>query len=169
VATATPQAASAAAGPLDLVPFNDPQGRFSIAAPNDWSRNDKPQTLFGNGVVGFRDPSARAQVDVAVDTATRAVSPELYSASMELAMLQQVPGYASEQVQPGNTSGNPSLRRLFTFMQRDSGGQDHQARGFQVTVVKGSTPYIISGTAPAEQFQGYIATFDRIVESFRFS
>jgi hypothetical protein len=165
----TPPSAGSTTGPINLAPFNDPQGRFSIGAPNDWTRTEKPQTLFGSGVVAFRDPNARAQVDVAVDGSTRAVSPELYSASMELAMQQQVPGYASEQVQPGSTSGNPSLRRLFTFTQRDAAGQEHQARGFQVTVVKGSTPYIISGSAPAEQFQGYSAMFDRIVESFRFS
>jgi hypothetical protein len=168
-AAATPPAAATAAGATSLAPWSDPQGRFSISAPTDWARADKPHTLFGSGVVGFHDPAQRAEVDVAVDSATRAVSPELYSASIELAMQQQVPGYASEQVQPGSTSGNPSLRRVFTFTQKDAVGQDHQARGFQVTVVKGSTPYIISGSAPAEQFQQYSATFDEIVETFRFS
>jgi len=120
-------------------------------------------------MVQFRDPSGRAEANVAVDTSTRAVSPELYAASMELAMQQQVPGYASEQVQPASTAGNPSIRRIFTFTQRDASGQDHQARGFQVTLVKGSTPYIISGSAPADQYAQYSPTFDRIVESFRFS
>jgi hypothetical protein len=38
-----------------------------------------------------------------------------------------------------------------------------------VTVVKGSTPYIISGSAPAEQFQQFSSTFDQMVETFRFS
>jgi hypothetical protein len=156
------------AGP-GLVAWSDPQGRFSIAAPPDWARVDQPQALFGSGVVQFRDPSGRAEVEVAVDTSTRAVSPELYAASIELAMQQQVPGYASEQVLPGNTAGNPSIRRVFTFTQHDASGQDHQARGFQATVVKGSTPYVISGSAPADQYQQYTPTFDRIVESFRFS
>ncbi len=84
-------------------------------------------------------------------------------------MQQQVPGYASEQVLPVTAAGNPSIRRVFTFTQRDAAGQDHQARGFQVTIVKGATPYVISGSAPADQFQQYNPTFDRIVQSFRFS
>ena len=161
--TPTPIPASA------LTAWNDPQGRFTISAPQDWTRTDNPPTLFGSGVVGFRDPGALAELSVAVDSAAKAVSPELYSASMDLAMQQQMPGYAGEQVMPGNTSGNPSLRRVFTFTQKDAAGRDHQARGFQVTVVKGSTPYIISGSAPAEQYEQYSTTFDQIVQTFRFS
>jgi len=120
-------------------------------------------------VVEFLDASGRAEVDVAVDTSARVVSPELYAASMELAMQQQIPGYASEQIQPGTTAGIPSVRRLFTFTEREASGQDHQARGFQVTLVKGSTPYIVSGSSPAEEFQRFSPTFERMVESFRFS
>lgn len=165
-AAATPVAKPAAS---DLVTWTDPQGRFSLAAPADWITAPQPQSLFGTSVVEFRDPSGRAEVDVAVDTNTKAVSPELYAASMELAMQQQVPGYASEQVVPGTTAGSPSVRRVFTFTQRDANGQDHQARGFQVTVIKGSTPYIVSGSSPAEQFQQFSPSFDRMVESFRFS
>ncbi len=173
--TATPILAAATTEPgqsqpaADLVRWQDPQGRFSIGAPADWARADQPQSLVGTGVVEFHDPSGRAEADVAVDDATTALSPELYAASLELAMQQQVAGYASEQVVPGTTDGNPSVRRVFTFTQRDAAGQQHQARGFQLTIVKGSTPYIISGSAPTEQYQQFSATFDRIVESFRFS
>src|SRR5205085_12417423 len=120
-------------------------------------------------VVELGDPSARAKVDVAVNTTTKAVSTELYAASMELAMQQKVPGYASEQVVPGSTSGSPSVRRVFTFTQRDANGQDHQARGFQLAVVKGSTPYLISASAPADQFDSFSPAFDAMVQSFRFS
>ena len=84
-------------------------------------------------------------------------------------MQQQVPGYASEQVTPGVIAGAPSVRRVFTFTQRDASGGEYQARGFQVTLVKGSTPYIISGSAPADQFQQYSGTFDQMVDAFRFS
>jgi hypothetical protein len=164
--TATPVAKPAAS---DLVTWTDPQGRFSLGAPADWITAPQPQSLFGTSVVEFVDPSGRAEVDVAVDTNTKAVSPELYAASMELAMQQQVPGYASEQVVPGTTAGSPSVRRVFTFTERDANGQDHQARGFQVTIIKGSTPYIVSGSSPAEQFQQFSPSFDRMVESFRFS
>jgi len=165
VAAATRQAVPA----QTLVAWRDPQGRFSISAPADWPTADQAQALFGTGVVQFHDPSGQAEVDVAVDTSTKVVSPELYAASMEISMQQQVPGYASEQVLPTATSNNPSIRRVFTFTQRDASGRDFQARGFQVTVLKGSTPYIISGSAPAEQFQQYDATFDQMVETFRFS
>jgi hypothetical protein len=171
-AAAKPNAAvSPVAAPAadSLVTWSDPQGRFTLQAPSDWTIAPQPQSLFGTSVVEFRDPSGRAEVDVAVDTNTKAVSPELYAASMELAMQQQVPGYATEQVLPGSTAGNPSVRRLFTFTERDANGQDHQARGFQVTLVKGSTPYIVSGSSPAEQFEQFSPTFDRMVESFRFS
>jgi hypothetical protein len=163
--TPTPSASAS----VPLVPWTDPQGRFSIGAPAGWSRVDNPQSLVGTSVVEFHDPSGRAQVDVAVDSSERAVSPELYAASLELAMQHQVPGYASEQIVPGATAGSPSVQRVFTFTQRDSAGQDHQARGFQTAVVKGSTPYLISGTAPADQYQQFGPTFDQIVESFRFS
>lgn len=152
-----------------LVNWNDPQGRFSIGAPPDWTAATQPQSVVGNGIVQFHDPTGRAEADVAVDTANQAVSPELYAAKLELAMQQQVPGYAGEQVVPGTTSGSPSIERVFTFTQKDASGQDHQARGFQLVVVKGSTPYVISASAPAEQYQQFSPTFDRILASFKFS
>ena len=160
---------ASADGSSDLAMWKDPQGRFAIGRAADWSAVDEPQSLFGTSVVEFRDMSGRAEIDVAVDGSTKAVSPELYAASMELAMRQQVPGYASEQVQPSATAGSPSVRRVYTFTQRDASGQDHQARGFQVTLVKGSTPYIIAGSAPAAQFQEFSPTFDQMVQSFQFS
>ena len=42
-------------------------------------------------------------------------------------------------------------------------------RTLQVTIVKGSTPYVISDSAPADQYQQYSGVFDQMVESFRFS
>jgi hypothetical protein len=165
----TPAALAQAGSAAELVAWRDPQGRFTLSAPSDWVRAPQPLSLFGTSVVQFHDPSAQAELDVAVDGTARAVSPELYAASMELAMQQQVPGYAAEQTSPGSTSGNPSVRRVYTFTQRDAAGNDNQARGFQVAVVKGSTPYLISASAPADQFQAFSATFDQMVENFRFS
>jgi hypothetical protein len=155
--------------PQALVAWRDPQGRFSLSAPTDWARSQPPQSLFGTSVVQFRDPSVQAELNVAVDGGAKTPSPELFAATMELLMQQQVPGYAAEQTRPGSTGGNPSIRRVFTFTQRDAAGNDNQARGFQVAVVKGSTPYIISGSAPAEQFEAFSETFDQMVETFRFS
>jgi hypothetical protein len=162
-------AAAAAAAPL--VAWRDPQGRFSLSAPADWATAEHVQALFGvgTGLVQFRDPSGRARLDVAVDSAASAVSPELYSASLELALQQQVPGYAAELTQEATIGGSPSLRRVFTFTQRNAAGQDHQARGFQLTLVNGSTPYLISGSAPADQFASAGPTLDQMAESFRFS
>ncbi len=164
VATPPTPAASAA-----LQTWNDPQARFSVAAPPDWNRVDQPQALFGTAAVEFHDTSGRASLGVAVDSQGRAVSPELYAASMELNMQQQVPGYALEQVVPGSTAGNPSIRRTFTFTQKDASGRDLNVRAFQVTVLKGSTPYIITAYAPADQFAQFSPVFDQIVDSFRFS
>ena len=159
----------APAGSAALQTWNDPQARFSVAAPPDWNRVDQPQALFGTAAVEFHDTSGRASLGVAVDSQGRAVSPELYAASMELNMQQQVPGYALEQVVPGSTAGNPSIRRTFTFTQKDASGRDLNVRAFQVTVLKGSTPYIITAYAPADQFAQFSPVFDQIVDSFRFS
>jgi len=173
-ATSVVGATSAAGGTAapsgaGLTVWRDPQGRFTISAPVDWVRAEAPQALVGEAVVEFREPSQRASVGVAVDSSGRAVSAELYAASLELAMQQQVPGYAVEQVLPGNTSGSPSIRRQFTFTQKDGSGSEVTARGFQITVLRGSTPFIIAGSAPAADFQDFSATFDRIAETFRFS
>jgi hypothetical protein len=169
VAASTGAAQARASATPTLVAWRDPQGRFSLGAPVDWARSPQPVSLFGTSVVQFRDPTVQAELDVAVDSGSRAPSPELYAATMEIAMQQQVPGYAAEQTLPGSTGGNPSVRRVFTFTQRDAAGSDNQARGFQVAVVKGSTPYIISGSAPAEEFLSFSTTFDQMVETFRFS
>jgi len=168
-ATPGPRATAQIGAAQTLVAWRDPQGRFSLSAPTEWVTLPQPQSLFGTGIVQFSDPSGRAELNVAVDNVSKAVSPELYAATMEIAMQQQVPGYAGEQFVPGSTSGQPSVRRVFTFTQRDAAGHDRQARSVQVTVLKGSTPYIISGSAPAEQFQQYQPTFDQMVQTFRFS
>jgi hypothetical protein len=151
-----------------LVTWRDPQGRFSIGAPSGWETLNSPTVMFGTGVVGFRDAQGgRAQLDVAVDTSTRAVSPELYAASMELAM-QQVPGYALDSVQPGTTAGNPSVRRVFSQTRKDPSGQDYTARGFQLAIVRGSTAYVLSAFAPATNYAEYGPTFERMLDSLAF-
>ncbi|MGI9147949.1 MAG: hypothetical protein ACR2IK_15580 [Chloroflexota bacterium] len=164
VALATQAGASSA-----LVEWRDPQGRFTLSAPDDWVQSQPPVSMFGTSVVQFRDPSAVAELDISVDSATRAVSPELYAAIIDIAMQQQVPGYAAEQTLPGSTAGNPSVHRVFTFTQRDAAGSETQARGFQVALVKGSTPYLISGSAPADQFSTFDPMFEQMLERFRFS
>lgn len=169
-AAASPVAAASTttqAGQLQT--WNDPQARFSIGAPADWKAADQPQALFGTPAVEFRDASGRASLGVAVDSNGRAVSPELYAAGMEIAMGQQVPGYALENVVPGSTAGQPSVRRTFTFTQKDASGREMNARAFQVTVLKGQTPYIITASAPADQFPQFSDAFDQMVESFRFT
>jgi hypothetical protein len=165
----TPEPAGSMIAPI-LVVWRDPQGRFSVSAPTDWATAEHAQALFGvgSGVVQFRDASGRSELDIAVDSQANAVSPELYSASVELALQQHVPGYTAEQTLPENVSGSPSIRRVFTFTQRDASGLDYQARGFQVTVVNGTTPYVISGSAPADQFQAASVTFEQMVATFRF-
>src|SRR5437667_195313 len=60
---ATPGATAAG----NLTTWRDPQGRFTIGAPSDWSPSEQPQTLFGTGVVAFHDPSGRAELNVSVD------------------------------------------------------------------------------------------------------
>ena len=168
-ATAGPlTATNATAGPTVLVRWTDGQGRFSIGAPAGWQTLDAPPAMFGTGVVGFREPSGQAELDVSVDTTTRAVSPELYAASMELAM-QQAPGYALDSVQPGTTAGNPSVKRVFSQTRRDAAGRDYPARGFQVAIVRGSTAYVLSASSPADRYAAYASTFERMVDSLAFS
>jgi hypothetical protein len=155
-------------GAAGLVTWRDPQGRFSIGGPTGWETVNAPPVMFGTGVVGFRDPGGQAELDVAVDTTTRAVSPELYAASMELAM-QQVPGYALDSVQPGTTAGNPSVRRVFSQTRQDADGRDYTARGFQLAIVRGSTAYIVSAFAPAQRYAEFGSTFERVLDSLAFS
>lgn len=158
------------ASAASLTTWQDPQGRFAIGVPAGWSVVDSPQALVGTAVVEFRDASGQGELDVAVDSAAHAVSPELYAASIELAMQQQVPGYAAEQSLPIGVAGTAGFRRVFTFTQRDASGNEHQARGLQVVVLKGSTPYVIAASAPAELFQNqYGGVFQQMVDSFRFS
>jgi hypothetical protein len=154
-------------GSSGLVTWRDPQGRFSIGAPPDWPTLDAPPAMFGTGVVGFRDRGGLADLTVAVDTATRAVSPELYAASMELAM-QQVPGYALDGVQPGTTGGNPSVRRVFSQTRQDPSGRDYTAHGLQVAIVRGATAYVVAAFAPADQYPQFSPTFERMLDSLAF-
>jgi hypothetical protein len=171
VATAAQPGGAAGQTPsaAGLMTWRDAQGRFSIGAPPGWETLNAPQAMFGSGVVGFRDPQGQgqAELEVAVDTSTRAVSPELYAASMELAM-QQVPGYALDSVQPGTTAGNPSVRRVFSQTRQDADGHDYTARGFQVAIVRGSTAYVVSAFAPAQRYAEYSATFERMLDSLAF-
>ncbi len=157
-----------AAAPQALTTWRDPQGRFSFGMPGGWTRADPPQALAGTPSVEFRDPSQRASLSVASEPTARAVSPELYAASLEIAMQQNVPGYATEQVVPSTLAGNPSVRRQFTFMQRDGSGQERLARAVQVTVLQGSTPFIITGSAPATDFAEFSGAFDASIDTFRF-
>src|SRR5438128_7553357 len=124
---------ASADGSSDLAMWKDPQGRFAIGRAADWSTVDEPQSLFGTSVVEFRDMSGRAEIDVAVDGSAKAVSPELYAASMELAMRQQARGYASEQVQPGATAGSASLPRAYILTPRHARATARQARALQAS------------------------------------
>jgi hypothetical protein len=156
--------AAAQVSPAGFAVWRDPQGRFSIGAPRDWQTLDAPPSMFGTGVVGFRDPGGRAELDLAVDSAARAVSPELYAASMELTM-QQLPGYALESIQPGTTAGSPSIKRVFTQTRQDAAGRDYTARGFQIALLRGSTAYVVSAFAPAPEYAQVGPTLDRMVDS----
>jgi hypothetical protein len=84
-------------------------------------------------------------------------------------MQQQVPGYALENVLPGTTAGQPSIRRTYTFTQRDSAGHQLQARALEVVVLKGQTAYIITGAAPTDLFAQVSPIFNQMLDSFRFS
>lgn len=147
--------------------WNDDQGRFRLARPTNWLTTAEPPVEFGSGIIAFIDPTAQAEFVVAVDTETQTVSPELYAARMELAM-QNVSGYALESVFPGVTAGNPSMRRNFVLQQRDASGRALNARGFQITVLRGNTPYILGASAPATAFAQFAPVFEQIVSTFQF-
>ena len=65
--------------------------------------------------------------------------------------------------------GDPDLRSAGARLNVAVEGRLGRIAGLQVAIVKGSTPYIISATAPAEQYDQYSATFNQMVGSFRFS
>jgi hypothetical protein len=163
----TPDASSLPSTPAGFAVWADSQGRFVLAAPADWRIRGAPNAEFGSGVVGFRDPSGQAEIIVAVDSDTQAVSPELYAARMDIAM-QGIRGYASEGIEFGIIARSPSLRRNFSVTQRDSTGREVTLRGFQVAVLNGKTPYILAASAPAVQYKQFERTFEQIVSTFSF-
>lgn len=145
----------------------DKEGRFRVSAPGEWRVSEAPETDFGTGVVAFRDPSSQAEMTVAVDTENQGVSPELYAAKLELAM-QRLPGYAMEQMVPTTTAGNPSVRRTFVVDSRDAQGRTITVRGFQLAVLRGLQPYVLTAAAPAETYQQFGPTLDRMAATFSF-
>lgn len=154
------------AGPsLDLATWTDPNGRFTIGAPSTWQTVQSPTALAGQGIVGFRDPTGAAELDVAIDQISEPMSAELYAAHLDVAM-QQVPGYALQSVQPGTTSNVPSLRRDFTLTQTSGQSSSSAARGFQITFTQGTQAYVIDGTAPPQQYDSFSPTFDAMVAAF---
>ena len=157
--------------PVPLVTYRDPQGRFTIGAPSEWQSVAPAQALFSLGTAAFegRDPTGAADVGISVDTGTKAISPELYAATLELTMQSQVPDYASEAALPSAASANPAIKRVFTFRERDSAGRDRQARAIQVVVLKGQTPYLITAVATTDAFASLNPTFDAMIASFQFS
>lgn len=170
-ATLTPQPSTGPGAPRPTVPegyarWSDQQGRFSLAAPSAWQTQTAPPAEFGTGVVAFRDPSGQAEFSVAVDTNTQVASPELYAAKLDIAM-QRIPGYAQEAIVPGLIGNTPTLRRDFSVSQR-VGGRETTATGFQVAVLRGRTPYILTATAPTDQFQRFSPTFEQMLDSFAF-
>lgn len=151
-----------AAPPAGFARWTDAQGRFTLAAPGDWQVRAAPPAAFGSGVVAFRDPTGRAEVVVAVDDEATVVSPELYAARMDLAM-QRAPGYALESVFPGVLGNTPSLRRNFSVTQRSGA-----TRGFQVAALRGTTPFILSASAPRAEYPAFERTLEQILGSFQF-
>lgn len=165
--TPTPAPAAKDALPKDYEFWADSQGRFRIARPSAWQASVNPQAAFGAGIVAFREPGGVAELVVSVDEDAQVISPELYSARMEIAM-QGVRGYALETVLPGITAGSPSHRRTFVLQQRDATGAFTQARGFQIVVIRGGTPYIVSASAPSATYERFGPVFDQIVETLSF-
>ena len=153
-----------------LVVWQDPQGRFSVSAPADgagqpasrcsaWApawwcsatRPDEPSsTCRSTARLGRSRPSCtRRRSRSRSSSRCRATPPKECCPKARLATRPR-----------DGSSPSPSATRQ---------ARDHQARGFQVTVVKGSIPYIISGSAPTELFQQNSSTFDQMVETFQFS
>ena len=153
--------------PASFTLFTDAQGRFTIAAPSDWQVIRTPPVEFGQGVVGFRDPTGRADLTVAIDSEARVPSPELYAARIDLAM-QQLTGYALESVVPGQMADSASVRRNYSVTQRDSTGRAFEPRGFQVTLVRGVTTHVLTGAAPKGDYAAFDRVFSQILETLSF-
>lgn len=163
----TPAPMAQPSPPPGFTTWSDPQGRFRIDVPTGWAVVSDPPAEFGNGLVAARSPDGRAEIVLSVDTGTQVVSPELYAAKMELAM-QDLPGYALETIVPGTTSGSPSLRRNFTLTQRTADGQSVTARGFQVAVLRGKTPYVLTALAPSTAYASFQSAFEQAAASVAF-
>jgi hypothetical protein len=147
--------------------WRDPSGSFKVTAPPGWRIKQSPDVEFGTGLVSFTDPTGKAEFALAADPSANAASPELYAAKMDIAM-QQVPGYALDNIEPGNIGSAPTLRRNFTLQKRTDNGQTVNTRAFQVAVLRGTTAYILYGEAPATDFPTFESQLNQIVRSFTF-
>lgn len=165
--------------PSDYAIWRDAQGRFSVAAPREWNARSSPQVEFGKGVAGFGEPNGKAEVTVAVDAENQVPSAELYAARMDIAMERtfctrmegdvcRSTGYSLDALIPSFTADQPSLRRNYTTTRRDAFGREVVTKGFQLTVLKGRTPYVVTGTSAAADYPRFEATFDQILNSFSF-
>ena len=153
--------------PAGYAVWTDTQGRFTIAIPSDWKVGQQPTAEFGTGIVAFKDPTGVGQLIVAQDPQAQAVSPELYAAKMEIQM-ENADGYALDTVVPGMIGNSPSLRRNYSVNQKNAAGQQVTVKGFQLTVLRGKVPYILTASAPANQYDSFAQTFDQIVGTFTF-
>ncbi len=171
VVAVTPTRAPATAAadptpPVGMAAYDDPSGRFRLAVPRDWRTVASPRAAFGTGVVAFASPDGTAELLVSADQSAEAISPELYAAKMELAM-EKAPGYALQALVPETSAGGPAIRRTFTVRQQGTAGVEQVEAAFQLVLLRGSTPWVLEASAPADRFSTVAPTLDAMAASFR--
>ncbi|MEJ3652372.1 hypothetical protein WEH80_05155 [Actinomycetes bacterium KLBMP 9759] len=145
--------------------YTDPDGRFRLVPPPDWVVDTSGQQ---ETAVRFVDPEPTlttagpkaANVNVYVVAAGIDLTKTVLGTRRELG---GVPGYERLVDEPATLhDGTPAHVFGGTFTDRQSGVE---LRNLQVYAVRGGTTIVATGTAPAESWSSYEATFTTTVHS----
>lgn len=144
---------------------SDGQG-IALLVPTGWNRTDMPVTEVGQGIVEFRDSAGKAIFTVARDAPGPDVTPEKYAAAVELKM-QELHGYAIQQVQFVSVGYLPGVKRVFSLPGTSPAGREGLVREVQFVVGSGRQIFILTGEAGDGDFDIYRESFEKMVTSFR--
>lgn len=139
--------------------YSDPQGRFTIAVPADWTQ--RPAAEAG-AEVSFDAPDNVVRMNVALRDAAalRLQSVEAFDQALDEALKRQYPTYQIVSLERVVVDNQRAYRRVFTI---DRAGQPLQ--GVQIYFVKGATAYTIAFTATPDAFAGLAPALDAIAGS----
>lgn len=162
---------SAAAVAAQGATFTDPQGRFSFTVPNGWQQGSPPPSANlppGTVVAGvFNAPApVNGNFNVVTVAVPAGASLDQIVPQSRAGVAQSLPGY---QEGPGGiqnlTVGGQPARRYDYFATPPQAGKLH---GAQVLALQANTVYVLTFTAPDDQFDAFFQQGSAALNSFKF-